>query len=298
MYNRQLLTFIQAAECGSFAKAGEKLFITTASVMKQINALEESMGVQLFRRTNHGSQLTEAGQYVYQEALKLIRFSERTIQKAQEIADTEKLIIRIGSSTLRPCRIMIEKWAEIDDGSLPFQINIVPFSDDHTDLASALKLLGKDFDCFVTSYDPVRWETQCNTFPLGVGDYCLSVSRKHRLARKERLTWDDLAGETLMLLQYGLSSEIDKLREEITREHPEISIIDTPKYYSTDVFNQCAQMNYLMGSIEIWKDVHPSVVTIPVDWNYKSYYGIVYEKNPSENMAAFISAFAEKNTDT
>ncbi len=294
MYNRQLLTFIQAAECGSFAKAGEKLFITTASVMKQINALESTMGVQLFRRTNHGSQLTEAGQYVYHEALNLISFSERTIKKAQEIADTEKHIIRIGSSTLRPCKIMIEKWAEIDDGTLPFQIHIVPFSDDNTDLASALKLLGKDFDCFVTSYDPVRWENQYNTFPLDIGDYCLSVSRKHRLAKKSLLTWDDLAGETLMLLQYGLSSEIDKLREEITEHHPDVNIIDTPKYYSTEIFNQCAQEGYLMGSLEIWKDIHPSVVTLPVAWNYKSHYGIVYEKTPSENMAEFIAAFADK----
>ena len=39
MYNPQLETFLCVAECGSFNKAAEKLFISPPAVIKQINLL-------------------------------------------------------------------------------------------------------------------------------------------------------------------------------------------------------------------------------------------------------------------
>lgn len=61
MYNPQLETFIVVAEVGSFNKAAEKLFISPPAVIKQINALERDLDVQLFRRTHRGLILTAAG---------------------------------------------------------------------------------------------------------------------------------------------------------------------------------------------------------------------------------------------
>ena len=53
MYNPQLETFLCVAECGSFNKAAEKLFISPPAVIKQINLLEENLDLQLFVRTHH-----------------------------------------------------------------------------------------------------------------------------------------------------------------------------------------------------------------------------------------------------
>ena len=54
MYNPQLETFLCVAECGSFNKAAEKLFISPPAVIKQINLLEENLDLQLFVRTHRG----------------------------------------------------------------------------------------------------------------------------------------------------------------------------------------------------------------------------------------------------
>lgn len=54
MYNTQLETFICVVEAGSFSKAADKLFISPPAVIKQINSLEASLGVQLFSRTHRG----------------------------------------------------------------------------------------------------------------------------------------------------------------------------------------------------------------------------------------------------
>ncbi|MBS4902620.1 MAG: LysR family transcriptional regulator [Coprobacillus sp.] len=43
---------------GSFSKAAQKMYITPASVMKQINALEEHLHVKLVNRTHRGIKLT------------------------------------------------------------------------------------------------------------------------------------------------------------------------------------------------------------------------------------------------
>ena len=45
MYNPQLETFITVADAGSFNKAAEKLYITSPAVLKQINLLEDKLGV-------------------------------------------------------------------------------------------------------------------------------------------------------------------------------------------------------------------------------------------------------------
>ena len=52
MYNKQLETFICVADSGSFSKAAEKLYLSTTAVIKQINLLEDSLGLTLFSRTH------------------------------------------------------------------------------------------------------------------------------------------------------------------------------------------------------------------------------------------------------
>ena len=39
MYNHMLDTFIAVADCGSFTKASQQLYISPTAIMKQMNAL-------------------------------------------------------------------------------------------------------------------------------------------------------------------------------------------------------------------------------------------------------------------
>ena len=119
MYNRELITFIAVADQGSFLKAAQELYITPASVMNQMNKLEHMIGAKLTYRTNQGTYLTAAGRSIYQDAKQMMEFAEEAIKKARQLAASEQNTIRIGTSILRPCKRLIDLWAEIDDGSLP-----------------------------------------------------------------------------------------------------------------------------------------------------------------------------------
>lgn len=68
MFDGKLETFIKVAECGSFTKAAEDLYITPTAVMKQINALEKGLSVTLFDRSNHGLRITKSGEAFLQDA--------------------------------------------------------------------------------------------------------------------------------------------------------------------------------------------------------------------------------------
>ena len=65
-------------------------------------------------------------------------------------------------------------------------------------------------------------------------------------------------------------------------------IADAPQFYDIEVFNQCEQSQNLMVTIECWKDVHPALVTLPVDWDHPIPYGILYAKEPDADVTHFI----------
>ena len=48
MHLKQVETFLTVAECGSFSRAGEKLFISSSAVAQQIGSLEEGKCADLF----------------------------------------------------------------------------------------------------------------------------------------------------------------------------------------------------------------------------------------------------------
>lgn len=115
------------------------------------------------------------------------------------------------------------------------------------------------------------------------------MARDHPLAQNERLTIKDLYGQTLMMVKRGDSGAVDHIREEIER-HPQIRIEDTPQFYDMEVFNRCAQTGNVMVTLECWRDVHPSLVTLPVEWDYPIPYGLLYAKEPPEDIVRLLDA--------
>ncbi len=82
-----LLAFEAAARNLSFTKAGEELFITQSAVSRQVQQLEEYLGVKLFERRTRAVLLTQSGQMFYRAvkgALQTLHDSARTLRGAPE----------------------------------------------------------------------------------------------------------------------------------------------------------------------------------------------------------------------
>lgn len=65
---KQLETFIAIAETGAFSRAAVRLNVGQPILSRQIRALEEELGTQLYYRTGRGIVLTEAGKVFEQHA--------------------------------------------------------------------------------------------------------------------------------------------------------------------------------------------------------------------------------------
>lgn len=288
MYSRELYTFVVVAEKGSFLSASKELFITPASVMNQINKFENRIGIKLIERTNHGILLTNAGKSIYKDAKKIIRSSDQALTKARQVAMNESKIIKIGTSILRPCKMLVDLWSEIEDETLPVTIHIVPFDDTPDGMEAMLSSIGKEIDCFVGPCDSIIWRENYNIQEIGTGKCEIAVPRKHQLAKKKTLCWNDLSGETIMLVRRGDSLVLNQMRDDIEKNHPQITVIDAPHFYDANIFNECERSGCLMETLDIWIDVHPSIVTVPMKWDYEMPYGIIYSKHPSAIMELFI----------
>lgn len=73
---RNLNTFIQVAELGSFTRAAEKLGYAQPTISFQIRQLEEELGVKLFERIGHTVKLTDGGRDALEYAQKICRMTE------------------------------------------------------------------------------------------------------------------------------------------------------------------------------------------------------------------------------
>lgn len=89
---RHLRYFVAVVEEQSFTKAAEKLFIAQPPLSRQIQNLEAEFGVQLFERGSRPLKTTEAGQFFYQHAVKLLSSAEEIKTMTQRVGLVEKTI--------------------------------------------------------------------------------------------------------------------------------------------------------------------------------------------------------------
>lgn len=293
MYNHQLAAFLQVVDSGSFHKAAEGLYISSTAVIKQVNALEKHLDLKLLDRTNHGVTLTPPGEVIYRHAKAIIDYSDKAVQEARLLAAEVDTTFCVGTSILNPCKPFMDLWYQVCHRLPGFKLHIVPFEDDHQGILGEISALGEKFDFLIGACDSRQWLDRCNFLPLGVYHHCVAVPREHPLARKEKLTIEDLYGQTLMMVKRGDSSSVDQVRT-FVEAHPAITIEDTPQFYDMEVFNRCVKTRQPLMTLDCWSEVHPSLVTLPVDWEFTIPYGILYTLHPDRDTLRFIQLVKEQ----
>lgn len=293
MYNHLLDTFITVADCGSFTKAAEHLYISPTAVMKQMNTLENHLNLKLIERASSGVHLTPSGEVIYQDAKFMIEYSKKSIAGALAAAHTNDTTFCVGTSLLNPAKPFMDLWYRVNKSFPEYKLHLVSFEDNHEGILSEIDKLGEKFDFLIGACDSREWLSRCSFLPLGHYKKMIAVSREHRLAQKECIDIKDLYGETLMMVQRGDSGTNDFIRNDLEKNHPQIHIEDTPHFYDLSVFNNCAETQKVLLTIECWKDVHPGLISVPVNWDYSIPYGLLYSNNAPEDVMKFVKAAEE-----
>lgn len=288
MYNPLLDTFFAVADCGSFTKAADKLFITPTAVMKKMNVLEAHLNLKLIDRTPAGVDLTPAGKLIYRDAKFIMDYSKKSVAAANAATLDYDTTFCVGTSLLNPAKPFMDLWYKINQSFPDYKLHLVPFEDNHDGILSEIKKLGEKFDFLIGVCDSKAWLSICSFLPLGRYKKMVAVSRDHRLAEKKQINIEDLHGETLMMVGRGDSGVNDFIRNDLEKNHPQIHIEDTPQFYDLSVFNRCAESGNILLTIECWQDVHPGLISIPVNWDYSIPYGLLYSTNADKDVLKLV----------
>ena len=311
MYNPQLETFLRVADAGSFNKAAEELFITPPAVIKQITSLESSLDLKLFIRSPRGLKLTEAGKSIYRDAQYVVQYCKDSVVRAKNAAEDGDKVIRIGVSPMTPGQFLLDLWPAIKPHCPNIKFKMVPYENTPENSVEILRNLGQNIDIVAGLFDQNFLENrQCDALELSREPIRCAVSIYHPLAARDRLTagsrrWcgsprrpayasnrltaEGLHGENFLLIRRGWNRYLDQMRDELWRDHPQIHIVDF-EMFNINVFNQCENSEDILMTIDNWRQVHPLLKTIPVDWSYTIPYGLLHSPRPTPTVRRFLKA--------
>jgi len=96
MHLHQLKYFVSIVETGSVTKAAEQCFISQPSISQQLQKLEDSIGKKLFSRLKGKLKLTNAGDILYGQALKILNDVEEAKHRVSDLDNSSGGSVSIG----------------------------------------------------------------------------------------------------------------------------------------------------------------------------------------------------------
>jgi len=186
---------------GSLTAAAKSLHLTQPALSHTIKKLENQLGTALWVKHGRGLQMTQAGNYLLQNATRLLPELEHIDEVLSQFATGEKGLLRIGMEChpcyqwlLRVVEPFLKEWPGIDvDVKQRFQFG------------GMAALFNHDIDILVTP-DPLQ-KKGIHFTPVFEYEQVLVVSKDHALAKKKFLQPSDLSDHVL----YSYPVELTRL---------------------------------------------------------------------------------------
>ena len=295
MYNHNIDTFLYVVEAGSFTAASEKAHMTPTGVQKQMDSLEKTLGVTLFKRDTRGVSLTDVGHIFLRECHRMIEVSEDVIKKTRHAANSELIPIRIGASLLNPID-RFNRICQLTPEIRRFAIDVVEYG---TDINSSVPTTDQNADIAEIDFaaeQSIEYFAETDFLPFDDYKLTCAVPADHPLAKKSVLKISDLEGETLLLPARGNRRLAADFALAMEKEKPAIEVETPPLFYDMNLINRCAEEKKILVSLDCWNNLHPALINLPLEWDWTMPYGLIWKKNARKEVLDFIEAFKEALT--
>lgn len=200
MTTRQIEYFLEIARCNNISDAAENLFVTQPTLGRQMSALEAELNMQLFMRSNKGTKLTPAGVIMYQEFSGILDSIHDAIKKGRMASygysGSLKVGVLSGLDIRGPIQDFILYMSEaypnirLELGHFSHGALVMGLAHGELDLAFSLDL------AFVGAQNLIIHNIEsCKP--------AFFVSESHPLARKDKIRYADLKGQSLVIVKQG-----------------------------------------------------------------------------------------------
>ena len=288
----QLRCFVEVAQELNYAKAASNLFISQPAVSRHIISLENDLGVQLFVRSRHHVALTSAGNLFYSEAKDILERID--LSKHSILNNPGEETLNVGCVSSIRIDGLSKIYAKYHAKMPHVCINNTEItagdyrrvsSGDHLDVAFVPSSLKGHL-----SYK----EASLNYYTLYRGTLCCVMRADHRLVSKERITFHDLQGETLILLDHEhCPPSMDAVQIEIRKNAEKIKY-----YYSGSSLYSIPMIIGGLGLAIMPDFVCPKsdeIILRPFDLPAQLEFGIICRNNDNSALArTFIDVAREE----
>lgn len=293
MLDQAVAVFLQVAQCGSFTKAAEQLYVTSTAVMNQINRLERHLGVKLFYRSPSGTTLTEAGETYLQGARQLTDF-DRALRDRTRQAATHTFTLRIGDSLFNRCDKLPHIWssylAEHPQSEMRdrYALQIIPFRDGENINGAVPEGLGTNFDVVMGHFDRNGLTSRCRFQQFSDTRCCLLVPPSHPLFGRTSAHIAELEGQRLIIPKDSRFAIADEIPAWLRERYPEIILEFVPYHNDLAVFNQCSLQGTAMLGLDYWDEIHPAMTPVLIDdWNFRVPHGMAWTADAPPEVHRF-----------
>jgi LysR family hydrogen peroxide-inducible transcriptional activator len=194
---RDLRYFVALADTKHFGRAAERSFVSQPTLSAQIKKLENYLGVQLIERQPRKVTLTESGQKILPIARRILQDSDEIITMARNEHDPLSGKLKLGLiPTIGP--YLLPLVTRRLRKQLP-RLKLMLYEYQTQPLLEKLK--AGDIDVGILAL-PVPLDG-LESRDLYREDFTVAVPNGNALAKKAHVKLDDLAGETLLLLEDG-----------------------------------------------------------------------------------------------
>lgn len=200
----QMKYFIAVARCLNFTEAAKSLFITQPALSRQIAAMEEELGTELFVRDRKTLKLTPGGSILYNGLPELLKTYGNLINEARNANRGYEGQLRIGILDVYDIselfaditRLFQKKYPHIHLTMERFSLGVLPDN-----------LYNQSLDLILTYGFSLFDKPSLMTVDIQKYDSCIMLHKNHPLAEKQGLSLSDLKSEIFVQLEREVSEE-------------------------------------------------------------------------------------------
>ena len=276
MYNRQLNTFLKVAECGSFNRAAEELYVSASAVIQQINSLERELNVTLFTRSRRGIRLTDAGEFLAEEARGYIHLGEQIMDRLREL-ETQRPCIYVGTSMEEKCRLLYDLWMLFSPRNTNYDIRLVRAQN-----SGEMPLQAQIVEGYL---DGAAWQAGWEFLEICEIPLCCAVAKDHPLAKRKKLELPELRENGVLFVDRSLGRESSRLHRWLQENG--IPYEARPQWGSSLIWD-CAVRKTVLLIPSCMQDVVVDLITIPCVIDVPIPYGFFYRRHPTKPVREFL----------
>ena len=209
MDDTKIRNFLVVARTLSYTKAAEILYKSQSVISRQIAAMEDELGMQLFNRNTRGVTLTPQGEVMARALKEIAEKYERALTDASAIKKGIVGVLNFGALTGQTAK---KNFFGILNGFTNAYPKIkVNF--ETQDIARLKDMLSQNLLDGVFNSDPhfcVNEAPEIESMYTGISRNCLMIPVGHALAEKnpEEITLEDIEKATMYLLNGGEFSNL------------------------------------------------------------------------------------------